>query len=65
MQDSTSTIDDPDDIVAGPTSPDEDETYGPEPDDPRAAGAYDDPYDVPDYDDALEQYDCACQGAKP
>jgi hypothetical protein len=50
-------------FAAGPTSPDDDETYGPEPDDPRAAGSYHDPYDVPDYDPAHEQQGCACQGA--
>lgn len=65
MQDSITTIDEQDEIagaIDGPSSPDEDETYGPEADDPRAAGAYHDPYDVPHYDPAHELHDCACQG---
>jgi hypothetical protein len=41
----------------GPTTPDEDETFGPEPDDPRAAGPFEQPYEVPDFDPALEQRD--------
>ncbi len=45
----------------GPATPDDDEMYGPEPDDPRAAGAYGDPYDVPDYDPAYEQAASCCE----
>jgi hypothetical protein len=41
----------------GPLTPDEDDEFGPEPDDPRAAGAFDDPYEVPDFDPAYELHD--------
>lgn len=41
----------------GPATPDEDETFGPEPDDPRAAGAFHEPYEVPDFDPAYEERD--------
>ena len=44
----------------GPASPDEDESYGSEPDDPRVAGKFEDPYEVPDFDPANEERDmCA------
>lgn len=49
-------------MMEGPNTPDDDEAYGREPDDPRAAGTYDDVYDVPDYDDALEQRECCGEG---
>jgi len=65
MPESLTPVEEHDDItvaLAGPTTPDDDETFGPEPDDPRAAGAYHDPYDVPDYDPAHEEHDCCCQG---
>ena len=41
----------------GPRTPDEDEAFGAEPDDPRAAGRFEDPFDVPDFDPAHEQRD--------
>jgi hypothetical protein len=52
-----------DDVASleGPRTPDEDETFGPEPDDPRAAGRFEDPHDVPDFDPALEERDM-CSG---
>jgi hypothetical protein len=43
--------------MEGPTTPDEDESFGPEPDDPRAAGAFDEPYEVPDFNPAFELRD--------
>ena len=46
--------------VEGPLTPDDDETYGPEPDDPRAAGGYHDPYEVDDFDPANEQHEMCC-----
>ena len=65
QQDTIAPNDELDDVaIDGPISPDEDETYGPEDDDPRAIGAFADPYDVPDYDPALELHDCACQGGR-
>jgi hypothetical protein len=41
----------------GPITPDEDDAFGPEPDDPRAAGAFEEPYEVPDFDPAYELHD--------
>ena len=41
----------------GPRTPDEDEAFGAELDDPRAAGRFEDPYDVPDFDPTHEQRD--------
>jgi hypothetical protein len=41
----------------GPETPDEDATFGPEPDDPRAASPYGVPYEVTEYDPANEQMD--------
>ena len=49
----------------GPSTPDEDATFGPEPDDPRAAGRFDDPYDVPDFDPAFEERDMCSEEASP
>ena len=40
-----------------PVTPDEDETFGAEPDDPRAAGRFEDPYEVPEFDPSYEQRD--------
>jgi hypothetical protein len=48
----------------GPTTPDEDETFGPEPDDPGAAGSFGDPYEVPDFDPALEVGDICSEEAR-
>jgi hypothetical protein len=48
---------DTDSLLEGPPTPDEDETFGPEPDDPGAAGSFEDPYEVPDFDPALEARD--------
>lgn len=45
----------------GPTTPDDDATYGPELDDPRASGRFHDPYEVPDFDPALEQHGSCCE----
>lgn len=45
----------------GPTTPDDDATYGPEPDDPRASGTFHTPYDVPGFDPALEQHGSCCE----
>lgn len=53
--------DEDDYVVEGPATPDEDETYGPEPDDPRAAGGYASAYEVPGYNESYEQGDC-CDG---
>ncbi|MGI9100699.1 MAG: hypothetical protein ACR2H2_19800 [Solirubrobacteraceae bacterium] len=47
----------------GPRTPDEDEEFGPEPDDPRAAGRFEDPHDVPDFDAALEERDMCSEEA--
>jgi len=41
----------------GPTTPDEDAAFGPESDDPRAAGTFAEPYEVPDFDPAYELRD--------
>jgi hypothetical protein len=41
----------------GPTTPDEDDAFGPESDDPRAAGTFEEPYEVPDFDPAYELRD--------
>ena len=41
----------------GPRTPDEDETFGREPDDPRLAGSFDTPYEVTQYDPANELMD--------
>lgn len=49
------------DLYEGPATPDDDETFGPEPDDPRAAGTYEDAYEVPDYDPAHEEYGDCCE----
>ncbi len=38
----------------GPTTPDEDDAFGPESDDPRAAGTFEEPFEVPDFDPAYE-----------
>jgi hypothetical protein len=46
----------------GPTTPDEDDSFGPEPDDPRAAGAFGEPYEVPDFDPAHEERDICSEG---
>jgi hypothetical protein len=46
----------------GPTTPDEDDAFGPEPDDPRAAGAFGEPYEVPDFDPAHEERDICSEG---
>jgi hypothetical protein len=47
--------------LEGPRTPDEDHSFGAEPDDPRAAGRFEDPYDVLDFDPAHEQHDL-CSG---
>lgn len=54
-----------DDFAAmeGPSSPEEDEAFGPEPDDPRAAGGFEDPYEVPDFDPAYEERDMCSEEA--
>jgi len=49
------------DVLAGPVTPDDDESYGPEPDDPRGTGAYAVPYEVADFDPALEQHGSCCE----
>ncbi len=41
----------------GPTTPDEDEAFGAEPDDHRAAGGFEDAYAVADFDPTYEQRD--------
>jgi hypothetical protein len=43
--------------LQGPTTPEDDETFGPEPDDPRAAGGFEEPYEVPDFNAAYEERD--------
>jgi len=48
---------DEDPVPEGPATPDVDESYGPERDDPRAAGAFNDPYQVEDFDPANEERD--------
>ena len=48
----------------GPRTPDEDDAFGAEPDDPRAAGRFDDPFDVPDFDPAHEQRDMCRERAR-
>lgn len=47
----------------GPMTPDEDETFGPEPDDPGAAGPFEQPYEVPDFDPAYEVGDICSEEA--
>jgi len=47
----------------GPARPEEDESYGAEPDDPRAAGRFADPYEVPDFDPANEERDMCTEEA--
>jgi hypothetical protein len=47
----------------GPTTPDEDETFGAEPDDHRAAGRFEDVYAVADFDPAYEQRDMCSEEA--
>ena len=47
-------------ILVGPASPDDDETYGPEEDDPRAAGAFHEPYEVADFDPECEIHEMCC-----
>jgi hypothetical protein len=47
-----------------PVTPDEDGTFGAEPDDPRALGRFQDPYVIADFDPAHEQRDmCGEDGA--
>lgn len=43
--------------LEGPQTPDEDETFGPEEDDPTAAAPFAKPYDVPGLDPAHEARD--------
>ena len=41
----------------GPDTPDEDEAFGPEEDDPGAAAPFDQPYEVEDFDASHEERD--------
>lgn len=41
----------------GPATPEEDETFGPEPDDPAAAAPFEQPYEVEDFDPVHEERD--------
>jgi hypothetical protein len=48
-----------------PVTPDEDETFGAEPDDPRAAGRFEDAYAVSDFDPTHEERDMCGEEASP
>ena len=43
--------------LEGPPTPEDDETFGPEPDDPAAAAPFAQAYEVEDFDPALEERD--------
>lgn len=44
-------------VSEGPPTPDDDEAFGPEPDDPRAAGSFEHPYEVSEFDPSNEERD--------